>query len=215
MKAEREDGYHVRDFLAFAEKQGEVTYKTVADYFRALNDKPYANSTKRTKRIKRIAVKARLRAVLADGMDFNQAAALREALAKLDREVKAPRAQAAPIGADKVIRPDELDRMLAVATKRDACLLRFLWAKGARISELTGLRLDRCESQGGVVRLRVVGKGNKERFLRIRAALFNQIRESFPGRTYLFETNGGRALSRVNISSRIHKLAQDRRGFFF
>lgn len=39
MKAEREDGYgyHLRDFIAFAEKRGEVTYKTVADYFRALD----------------------------------------------------------------------------------------------------------------------------------------------------------------------------------
>lgn len=93
-------------------------------------------------------------------MDFNQAAAFRKAVAKLDREVKAPRVQAAPIGADKVIRRDEL-------------------------------------------------KGNNERFLRIRTSLFDQIRETFQENTFLFETSGGRALSRVYISTHIHKLALD------
>jgi integrase/recombinase XerD len=142
-------------------------------------------------------------------MDFNHAAAFREALAKLDRDVKAPKTQAAPIGADRILRRDELDRLLAVATARDSCFLRFLWRTGARVSELTGLRLDQCERQGYVVRLRVIGKGNKERFLRIRAKLFDQIRETFRGGTYLFETAGGRPFSRIYVSERIHKLAAD------
>ncbi|MGA2436577.1 MAG: tyrosine-type recombinase/integrase [Bryobacteraceae bacterium] len=208
MRAPRADAYgeHVKDFLAFAEARGgPVDFETVRDYFLELNASPCANSTKG---IRRQAVKARLRAAF-DGMDFNQAAAFREALAKLDREVKAPKTQAAPIGADRILRRDELDRLLAVATARDSCFLRFLWRTGARVSELTGLRLDQCERQGDVARLRVVGKGNKERFLRIRAKLFDQIRETFRGGTYLFETAGGRPFSRIYVSERIHKLAAD------
>ena len=117
--------------------------------------------------------------------------------------------QAAPIGADRVLRRDELDRILKVATEHDAAFLRFLWRTGARVSELTGLRLEQCERQGAVVRLRVVGKGNKERFLRVKAALFDQIRETFKGSTYLFETRTGQAFSRVYVSTRIHRLAEN------
>jgi hypothetical protein len=52
-----------------------------------------------------------------------------EALSCLDRgaDTKAPKVQAAPVGADKVIRRDEYDRLMAAATKRDGLLLRYLW----------------------------------------------------------------------------------------
>ena len=204
----REDSYtdHIKDFLAFAERRGgEVDYDLVREYFVVLNERPCANSTKG---IRRQAVKARLRAAV-DGMDFNEAAAFREAMRKLDREVPAPKTQAAPIGSDRILRRDELDRLLARATTRDSCFLRFLWRTGARVSELTGLRLDQCERQGDVVRLRVVGKGNKERFLRIRSRFFGEIRATFQGETYLFETSGHRAFSRIYVSERVHKLAQE------
>jgi len=151
-------------------------------------------------------IKARLRSAMT-GMDFNAAAQFREALAKLDHEVKAPKVQAVPVGTDKVLRRDELDRILTVATAHDAAFLRFLWRTGMRVSELTGLRLDQCERQGDVVRLRVVGKGTKERFLRIRTKLFDEICATFHGSTYLFETSAGRPFSRCYVSTRIHKLA--------
>jgi site-specific recombinase XerD len=47
--------------------------------------------------------------------------------------------------------------------RRDAALLELLYATGMRISELAGLTLDRVDV--GRLRLRVVGKGNKEREL--------------------------------------------------
>jgi integrase len=156
-------------------------------------------------------IKARLRSAMT-GMDFNAAAQFREALAKLDHEVKAPKVQAVPVGTDKVLRRDELDRILAVATAHDAAFLRFLWRTGTRVSELTGLRLDQCERQGDVVRLRVVGKGTKERFLRIRTKLFDEICATFHGSTYLFETSAGRPFSRCYVSTRIHKLALEAYG---
>lgn len=144
MAAPRADAYreHIKDFLDFARARPDlVDLPLLRDYFRELNARPYSNGTKR---IKRQAVKARLRAALDGSMDFNRAAAFREALAKLDREVLAPKVQAAPVGSDKVIRRDEFDRLIAAASNRDELLLDFLWTTGCRVSELTGIRIDRC-----------------------------------------------------------------------
>ena len=109
MLAERADHYgeHLKHFAKYAEAHGgEVSFETIRDYFRDLNAAPCAANTKR---IRRQAVKARLRAALRDGMDFNKAAQFREALSRLDKdsETRAPKVQSAAVGADKVIRRDE------------------------------------------------------------------------------------------------------------
>jgi integrase/recombinase XerD len=198
-------GYHVKDFFTFAEDHGGVSFETVKAYFIELNTKAYANGTKR---LMRQAVKARLRAALDSQMDFNAAAQFREALAKLDRQVKAPKTQQAPIGQDKVITRDQFDRLVAAASCRDELVLRFLWATGCRVSELTGILLARCTVKDATVYIPVIGKGNKERTVRIRLSLFDAIRAEFKGSTYLFETASGRPLSRIYISERIRKLSR-------
>ncbi len=209
MLAERADHYgeHIKHFARYAEEHGGVVeYDLVRDYFRDLNaDLCAAN----TKRIRRQAVKARLRVALDGMMDFNKAAAFREALAKLDRdsETKAPKVQPAAVGQDKVIRRDEYDRLITAASYRDRLLLDFLWTTGCRVSELTGILLARCEVKGKTVHVPVTGKGNKERVLRIRLSLFDAICAEFKGTVFLFETSGGRPFSRVYVSGRVHKLA--------
>lgn len=207
--AERADNYgkHIRHFAAFAEERGgDVTLETVADYFKDLNSTAYSANTVR---IHRQAVKARLRAALDGSMDFNKAAQFREALGRLDRdpETKAPKVQAAPIGADKIIRRDEFDRMLAAAARRDWLLLKFLWVTGCRVGELVGARLARCEVKGTTTFVTILGKGSKERTVRIRSTLFDQIREEFRGETFLFETAGGKPFSTVYVTTRVHHLA--------
>lgn len=209
MLAPRADSYgeHLKHFARYVEDHGgEVSFETVRDYYRDLNAEPCAANTKR---IRRHAVKARLRAALRDGMDFNKAAQFREALSRLDKdsETKAPKVQSAAVGSDKVIRRDEYDRLMAAASYRDELLLSFLWTTGCRVSELTGILLARCEVKGKTVHVPVIGKGNKERVLRIRVSLFDAIRAEFHGTVYLFETAGGRPFSRVYVSTRIHRLA--------
>jgi len=207
MMAEHPDHYgdHIKDFGRFvSERGGVVTLDLVHDYFRDLKVSTLAANTIR---IRRQAVKARLRVEMDKQGDLNEAAKYREALSRLDRgETAAPKIQAAPIGADKVIRRDEYDRLLAVATRRDGLLLRYLWTTGCRASELTGARLDRCEVKGKVTQVVIRGKGDKERTLRIPTTLFEEIRTEFHGQTFLFETGGGRPFSRVYLSTRVHEL---------
>lgn len=206
MRAVRGDSYefHLKDFFTFADGHGGVCFETLREYFKALNGKTWANSTKL---LVRQAVKSRLRSALQDSMDFNAAAQFREALSRLDREVPAPKVLAAPVGSDRVIRRDEYDRLISAASYRDKLLLEFLWTTGCRVSELTGALVARCEADGKTVHIPVVGKGNKERVLRIRVTLYNAIRAEFRGTGYLFETAGGRPFSRVYVSTRVHRLA--------
>ncbi len=66
----------------------------------------------------------------------------------------------------EVLTPDEVERILAApddnpAGVRDAAILELLYACGLRVSELTGLDLDRLNLAG--LEVRVIGKGNRER----------------------------------------------------
>ena len=62
-----------------------------------------------------------------------------------------------------VTAPDRGEGRDEALTRRDGAMLELLYASGMRISELAGLTLDRVDLARG--RLRVVGKGNKEREL--------------------------------------------------
>jgi integrase/recombinase XerD len=66
-----------------------------------------------------------------------------------------------------VLDADDVERILAApagdepAAVRDAAILELLYACGLRVSELTGLDLDRVDLSN--LQVRVIGKGNKER----------------------------------------------------
>jgi integrase/recombinase XerD len=66
-----------------------------------------------------------------------------------------------------VLDADDVERILAApagdepAAIRDAAILELLYACGLRVSELTGLDLDRVDMPN--LQVRVIGKGNKER----------------------------------------------------
>lgn len=87
----------------------------------------------------------------------------------------------------RVLRPDEVERLLAVpddspAGLRDRALLEFLYASGARVSEAVGLLDAALDLDGCTVRLH--GKGDKERIVPlgdpVRVALVRWLRTGRP-----------------------------------
>jgi integrase/recombinase XerC len=79
------------------------------------------------------------------------------------RPARLPRVLSVDEAARLVTAPRRSARGAEALTRRDAAMLELLYATGMRISELAGLTLDRLDLDRR--RLRVVGKGNKERQL--------------------------------------------------
>lgn len=110
--------------------------------------------------------------------------------------------------ADRVPSKEEMKVLLANAPYRLGLQIRFLGQTGLRISEMLNLLVADCKVQKNNVRLRVLGKGNKERTIHMPSVkLFKRIREEFRGKTYLFE-HDGRQYDRIATTQRIGDLAE-------
>ena len=79
------------------------------------------------------------------------------------RPSRLPRVLSVDEAAALVTAPRRIESRDGDLARRDAAMLELLYATGMRISELAGLTLDRVDLDRR--RLRVVGKGNKERQL--------------------------------------------------
>lgn len=66
--------------------------------------------------------------------------------------------------AKKLVESPAVDTPLGV---RDRAMMEILWACGLRVSELTGLTIDHCYWDEGIIK--VFGKGSKERLVPIHA----------------------------------------------
>lgn len=201
---------HVRTFTSWLQDSGSGNLlQSVAEYFRQLNQSQLSASTIRCKRQ---AVKHRLR-LIADQTSRtpDQQYRLDLALRRLDSDAdtKAPKVGSKAVSASKVLTDSEYDTLLVRSRSgRQRCFVRFLWNTGCRVSELCGIRLDDCKPEGKVVQIRVMGKGRKERFVRITADLFAEIQRVFSGSVFLFETTGGKPYRRCYVSDQIAKLTE-------
>lgn len=202
-------GYHVRQFTDFLRERGALDRSAIVDYFTELNGSTYGAGTKR---IKRQAVKKRLRQMArAGGLGSEMSVNLDQFLTDLDREgvTKAPKIQPAPIERAKFITPAEYDRVLAACRGcKQSMLIRFLWMTGCRVSELIGIRYTDCKAESDRVLINVVGKGNKQRTVRIPGAFYDEVVACYHGVAYLFESAGGKQLNRRNISETIAAVTQ-------
>jgi integrase/recombinase XerD len=197
-------GSAIADFLRFLEANHlSLDLSAVKAYFTHLNASPLAAGTKC---VRRQAVKARLRAALADA-DLDRQAKLEMKLRSLDRgtDTKAPGIVRAGVAEDRVITTAEFDLLVSGTSRRTSLFLWFLYNTGCRAAEMCGARLDRCEHLGDMVRITITGKGRKERKVEIEKRLFDAIRAEFGGATWVFQTGGGKPLRPAYVSYEIIK----------
>ncbi len=204
-----EDNYsfHVRHFCQWIRSTGHsIDFEAIRGYFTELNASDYAAATIR---VKRQAILKRIRMLFRD-RPIEDRVQLEEALKDLSTgATRAPKVNSNAIGSDKIITPLEYERLLQGArSDRQRMFMMFLWVTGCRISEMLGVKIQHCEVQGDRVRVRVLGKGRKERFVWLPMVLYRRIRDCFDGGTWLFETSSGKSYSRSYVSNQIAKLGR-------
>jgi integrase/recombinase XerD len=205
------DDHYKFQIRAFAhwlkESDRGIDYSSIQDYFKALNKSTYAAGTIN---MKRQAVKKRIKQLSSAGrFDVDQAMKIDRALSQLDKdkETKARKINSSEITADKLITAAEYDKLLNGArSDRQRLFMRFLWHTGCRVKEMTSIRLEKVTLQGEYAKIRIMGKGSKERFVKITAALYRDIVSTFNSRTWLFGTSTDHEYSDGYITHQITKL---------
>jgi integrase/recombinase XerD len=95
----------------------------------------------------------------------------------------------------KAISRDLIQQIIGNAkTKRDELMLKCLYLLGLRVSELVNICWDDFNSINSCTELRVIGKGNKERFILVPQSLYQQLLELKEHDKYVFVSshNGGK-----------------------
>jgi len=110
---------------------------------------------------------------------------------------------------EKYLTREEIEILFAKSPARTGVMVRFLADTGLRISEALNIKLDDCKNVNGRLELRVLGKGKKERKVRISMQLYQMIRMTFSSsssRTYLFESINGNQLDDRNVAKELRRL---------
>lgn len=97
-------------------------------------------------------------------------------------------------------------KMIDNSNKRQGLIIKFLFSTGCRVSEMINIPLSKCSNKNNYYEITIIGKGNKERIIKITDSLFNEIKEIFKSKTFLFETKTNNKLNRINISKMISKV---------
>ena len=154
------------------------------------------------------AIKHLLRVILEHSPSLTQAQRAQLNLWLQDMKPVKIAAEKKQVDADMVLRPDEIMELVDKASDRDSCFIEFLAVTGARVSEMCAIKMSDMAYVNNHVEITVLGKGAKERDLRVPLALVLRIREVFDGNEWLFETQKGKPYRREYIFMRIQKAAR-------
>ena len=101
----------------------------------------------------------------------------------------------------KYLTEEEVEKIISLSSKKVGLMIRTLFVTGYRVSEFLNMRYDKCTSvrNGEVYEIKVVGKRSKEYTTWIGKELFDEIKETFNGKVYLFE-NAGHPYTRQHIT---------------
>jgi integrase/recombinase XerD len=138
--------------------------------------------------------------------NYKHEAAIKELFANY-KNIKVDRA----IKRDEYLSKEQIQNLLQIAPDQKRLIIDFLFRTGVRISEMIDIKLSDI-SINGKVKIKIVGKGKKEREVYITVELFNNLREIFKGKTYLFETRSAKQFNRQNLFKELKRIGK-RAGF--
>ena len=109
---------------------------------------------------------------------------------------------------DECLAENEIQALMEAAPSiKTRLIIHFLYKTACRVSEMINIRLKDCRLTNGYVKIRLLGKGRKERSVYTPTELYEAIMQSYHGRTWLFESKSGKQLNRNNVGHQIRKAA--------
>lgn len=93
----------------------------------------------------------------------------------------------------------ELTTLLALSPQKTGIIIRALFETACRVSELVSMQYKSCRVNNEGVSIKVTGKGSKEGTVYMSIDTFNQIKEIYQGKNYLFENKKGSHISRFTV----------------
>jgi integrase len=122
-----------------------------------------------------------LQAAERQGMQARELSVLKGAL----DSVKPPKQGSTPI---TTVTKAERDAMIRLLPEEIGLVVRFLYATAARVTEALQVRESDVHVEVGIARIRLLGKGSKERWVKIPLQLLREINTvyQFDGRKWLF-----------------------------
>ncbi len=102
---------------------------------------------------------------------------------------------------------DDVSKVIEKSTKQTSLIVKALTNTGLRVSELINIKRDNIEPLNeGYLKVRINGKGSRERFIYLSHTLYAEIRNIFDGEgEFLFHSKSGRKLSRINLYKQISR----------
>lgn len=104
---------------------------------------------------------------------------------------------------EKIVSKETVNKMLKLSNEKNKLIIQTLYSTGLRVSELINIKKRNCKKtiEDGIIYISVsvIGKGNKERKIKLKLELYNKILKVFNGIIYLFETKNNKAFTRQYI----------------
>ncbi|TXJ35222.1 tyrosine-type recombinase/integrase [Brachyspira pilosicoli] len=185
---------------------GGAYINVIKQYYKNNNNLSYENiikflkENKKTKSNATIAIyKAALKKLIKYQIkDLNKRAIIDTAFA----EIKVTK-QDKTITKEKIVSKEIINKMIKLSNEKNSLIIQTLYATGLRVSELINIKKKDCKKtiEDNIIYMSVsvVGKGNKERKIKLKIELYSNIIKTFNSKTYIFETRNHRAFTRQAI----------------
>lgn len=138
-----------------------------------------------------------------DKHDYKTIAIYREFFRSLEYRVRP-----AIIDEDQILKEIEVIKLFAYCTRKEFPVCFFLYITGFRNHELRKTLLTDCKKEKNRVKITIIGKNRKKRFVTIPEWLFTQIKDVYKSKTYLFEGKDNKPLQPTTIQFLVREAAK-------
>ena len=111
------------------------------------------------------------------------------------------------VGTYKSVTLHDVEAVIANSRKKTSVIVKFLANTGLRVSEMIGIKKEDLEPYNTeFMRIKILGKGRKIRFIYISYELYQNVKDAFDTDSiYFFASASSNQLSRVNIYRQVNR----------